>query len=132
VTTLLGGQDNGSAINFGWREVIAHVRAAEAASPTDTVGATRYSTTAQVGFGLGIADAVRYLPDPSQYTYWQAGLPLAGKSGLVLVDDHDAGNQVPALAQHFDTLTELDRFTITRFGHVLYAWRLYRGDGYKP
>jgi hypothetical protein len=109
------------------------MRAAAATSPTDTVGGNRYSTTAQLGFALGITDAVRYdSGEQSQYLVWQAGKPLAGKSGLILIDEHAAERQVAALTSRFDRLTEIDRFTITRLGRPLYGWRIYRGDGYRP
>jgi 4-amino-4-deoxy-L-arabinose transferase-like glycosyltransferase len=132
IAQLAGAQDNATAINYGWSEVADHLRAAEAVSPTDTIGSTRFSTTSQVGFALGIADPVRYLPDLSQYSIWQEGLPLAGKSALILVDDHDGDKLAAELSAHFATLAEFDRFNITRFGKPTYAWRIYRGDGYRP
>jgi len=129
---VLGGSDNGTAINYGWDEIAGHVRLAEASNPTDMIGATRYSTTSQLGFALGIADAVKLSPEHSQYDYWQANLPLAGKSAMILVDEADSSPVLDWLRTHFTTLSQVDSFDITRQGRRLYSWRLFRGDEFKP
>lgn len=132
ISQFRGATDFGSAINFGWSEVRDHMLAAKTASPADTVGAPRYSTTSQVAVALG-AEAVRYVTEErSQYSYWMAGKDLAGKSALILVDDHDAARQIKELQPHFDKLTQVDRFPIVRLGQTIYRWRIYRGDGFHP
>jgi hypothetical protein len=129
---VLGGSDNGTAINYGWDEIAGHVRLAEAGNPTDMIGATRYSTTSQLGFALGIADAVKLSPEHSQYDYWQASLPLAGKSAMILVDEPDGSPEFAWLKAHFTGLAQVDSFDITRSGKKLYSWRLFRGDEFTP
>jgi 4-amino-4-deoxy-L-arabinose transferase-like glycosyltransferase len=129
---LIGLSDRGSSINFGWNEVAGHIRLAEANTPTDMVAATRYSTTSQLGFALGIADAVKLSPEHSQYDYWQAGLPLTGKSAIVLTDENDGSGVITWLHGHFTTLTQVDSFDIVRFGKPIYNWRLFRGEDFKP
>jgi hypothetical protein len=131
LTGSIFGSNHGSAINYGWNQVVAHVEAAEAANPTDIVAATRYSTTSQLGFALGIRDAVKLSPEHSQYDFWQAELPLAGKSALVLVDEADGSPVLNWLHDHFATLEEVDAFAVTRYGRTIYDWRLFRGDGYR-
>jgi hypothetical protein len=133
INTLRGTTDFGSAINYGWDEVRSHVLGAQKADPADLIGATRYSTTSQLGFALGLKNPVRFIPDEqSDYLYWTDPQKLAGKSGLILVDDHDGDEQEKQLRPLFATLTEVDRFPIIRFGRTIYAWRIYRGDGFKP
>lgn len=128
---LTGRIEGGSAINYGWTDVVDHVKAAEAAAPTDMVAATRYSTTSQLGFALGITDAVKLSPEHSEYDYWQAGLPLAGKSALILVDEPDRSPVLAWLRDHFASLTQIDAFAVTRYGRTIYRWRLFRGDDYR-
>jgi hypothetical protein len=129
---LIGLIDRGSSINFGWSEIAGHVRLAEANTPTDMIAGTRYSTTSQLGFALGIADAVKLSPEHSQYDYWQANLPLAGKSAIILADEADGSAAVQWLRAHFATLTEIDSFDIVRFGKPIYHWRLFRGETLAP
>ena len=132
VGPLVGIRDPGSSINYGWSEVATHVRAAEATAPTDLVAATRYSTTSQLGFALGIGNAAKLSPEHSQYDYWQADAPLAGKSAMILVDENDDSPVMAFLREHFATLSEVDKFTVTRFGRDLYKWRLFRGEEWRP
>ena len=132
VGPLVGIRDPGSSINYGWGEIADHVRAAEAKAPTDLVAATRYSTTSQLGFALGISNAAKLSPEHSQYDYWQADAPLAGKSALILIDEKDNSPVLTFLTEHFGSFTEVDRFTITRFGRDLYKWRLFRGEDWRP
>ena len=129
---LIGLIDRGSSINYGWSEIAGHVRLAEANNPTDMVGGTRYSTTSQLGFALGITDAVKLSAEHSQYDYWQAGLPLAGKSAIILADEADNSAVVQWLHAHFTTLTQIDSFDIVRFGKPIYNWRLFRGESFTP
>jgi 4-amino-4-deoxy-L-arabinose transferase-like glycosyltransferase len=130
-TLVTGRVESGSAINFGWDQVVGHVQAAAAQAPTDIVGATRYSTTSQLGFALGITDAVKLSPEHSQYDYWQAGMPLAGKSALILVDEGDGSPQLAWLRTHFATLEQIDAFAVTRYDRQIYSWRLFRGTDYR-
>jgi 4-amino-4-deoxy-L-arabinose transferase-like glycosyltransferase len=131
LTGSIFGTNHGSAINFGWEQVAAHVEAAEAKEPTDIVGATRYSTTSQLGFALGIKNAVKLSPEHSQYDYWQASLPLGGKSALILVDESDDSPELAWLRAHFATLEQIDAFAVTRYGREIYSWRLFRGTDYR-
>lgn len=132
IATMLQGQDNGSAINYDWSLVADHVRAAHMVTPADFVASTRYSTTSQLGFILGTADAVKLSDEHSQYDYWQNLDTYAGKSAIVLVDDPDGSPALAYLKQHFSTLTQVDAFTVTRFGRYLYGWRIFRGVSFIP
>jgi hypothetical protein len=129
---LFGHEDRGSSINFGWGEIGGHVRAAAAANPVDLYAATRYSTTAQLAFALGTANAVKLSAEHSQYDYWQVDADLAGKSALILTDEPDGAPQIEWLKAHFATLTEVDAFSISRFGTPIYNWRIFRGEGLQP
>ena len=129
---LIGLIDRGSSINYGWGEIAGHVQLAEAGNPTDMVGATRYSTTSQLGFALGISDAVKLSAEHSQYDYWQDGLPMAGKSAIILTDEGDGSGVINWLGGHFTNLTQVDSFDIVRFGKPIYHWRLFRGESFQP
>ena len=129
---LLGHEDRGSSINFGWGEIADHVRAAAARQPVDLYAATRYSTASQLGFALGTADAVKLSPEHSQYDYWQVEENLSGKSALILTDEPDGSPQIEWLKAHFADLNQADAFSISRFGAPIYSWRIFHGDGYRP
>jgi hypothetical protein len=132
VGDTLHRQDNGSSINYGWAEIADHIRAAEATKPVDLVAATRYSTTSQLGFALVTTAAVKLSPEHSQYDYWQNEADFVGKSALILTDEPDESAVIAFLRAHFTTLTQVDAFSISRFGIGLYSWRIWRGDGYIP
>ena len=127
-----GRLDPASGMNFGWPTIARHLEAALAAHPADLVGAPRYPVAAQVGFALHRPDAISFNRELSQYLYWKQAADLEGKSGLVLVGEPDMKRYMPALKQRFARLEEVDRFTVTGFGHDIYTWRLYRGEGYSP
>ena len=133
---FVGRRDRGSASDFGWTEIGEHMRAAIAAQPADLVGATRYSTTSQLGFVLGTTDVVKLSAEHSQYDFWQGdGSQYAGKSALILGDEPDGlggGERLAWLQQHFTTLTTIDEWKTVRMGHPIYTWRIFRGEGYIP
>lgn len=129
---LFGHDDRGSSINFGWSEIAGHIRAAAARQAVDLYAATRYSTTAQLGFALGITNAVKLSAEHSQYDYWQVDADLAGKSALILTDEPDGSPQIEWLKSHFVGLSQADAFSINRFGTPIYDWRIFRGDSYRP
>ena len=134
---FVGKRDRGSSSDFGWTEIGDHMRAAIAKQPADLIAATRYSTTSQLGFALGTADAVKLSPEHSQYDFWQGdGHQFAGKSALILSDEPDgdaiAGPRLDWLKAHFTTLTKVDEFDTVRMGHIIYTWRILRGEGYIP
>jgi len=133
----VGRRDRGSSSNYDWPVIGEHMRAAMARTPADLVGATRYSTTSQLGFVLGTTEVVKLSPEHSQYDYWQGdGRQYAGKSALILGDepdgDADAGLRLAWLQQHFASLSTIDEFTVERGGKQIYIWRIFRGEGYIP
>jgi len=133
----VGRRDRGSSSNYDWPVIGEHMRAAIARTPADLVGATRYSTTSQLGFVLGTTEVVKLSPEHSQYDYWQGdGRQYAGKSALILGDepdgDADAGLRLAWLQQHFASLSTIDEFTVERGGKQIYIWRIFRGEGYIP
>jgi len=128
--TLLQRQDNGASINYDWPLIAEHVTAAR--QPGDAIAATHYSTASQLAFQLGTSDVLELSPAPSQYDYWQDIGALTGKSAVILVDLEDRTKLMNYLEQHFETLTEIDRFTIRRFDRYLYDWRIVRGEGFTP
>ena len=101
--------------------------AAEANAPTDHVDATRHSTTSELGFGIS-----KLPPEYSQYEYWQAGVPSAGKSELVLVDEKDNSPAPAFLRKHLAPLTQVDSFVISSPGHHVDQRRLFRREDWRP
>ena len=131
ITALNGGRDPGSGINFGWTEIAAHMRSAQAATPADLFASTGYSVTAQLAVAIG-SDVADLSPNMSQFSYWVSPGAYDGKSALVLSGENDKREEVDFIRDHFASFTEVDNFTITRFGRPLYTWHIYRGENWRP
>ena len=131
IAAIAGGKDPGSGINFGWPEIAAHVRGAEAATPTDFIGATGYSITAQLAVALGL-DVADLSFNPSQFNYWAGAHEFDGKSALVLSGENDKPEELSYVRAHFTTFTQIEEFSVSRFGRTLYTWRIFRGEGWQP
>jgi hypothetical protein len=132
IGSILNFRDDGTSINFDWDVVAKRVLAAESKAPTDLIGATRYSTTSQLGFKLGTTAVVKLSPEHSQYDYWPETMPLAGQSATILVDEGDQSGVIRYLRRHFETLDQVDSFSIRRMGRPIYRWRILRGDNWIP
>jgi 4-amino-4-deoxy-L-arabinose transferase-like glycosyltransferase len=130
VGELVGIRDRGSSSDYNWTAIGEHMRAAQEKTPADLIAATRYSTTAQLGFVLGTPDTVKLSPEHSQYDYWQNEAGYAGKSALILTDEPDGAPRIVWLQQHFATLTQVDSFDTVLLGRTLYTWRIFRGEGF--
>ena len=132
VTTLLGMKDYGVALNYNWEAVAERMTAQREAHPEALLAATRYSTTAQLGFALGTTDVVKLSPEHSQWDYWQEGRDFTGTSALILADEPDGSPTIEFLRSHFETLEMVDSFTADHLGKPLYDWRIFLGTGWKP
>ncbi len=127
VGELLGIRDRGSSSDYNWTAIGEHMRAAEEKTPADLIAATRYSTTAQLGFALGTPDTVKLSPEHSQYDYWQDEADYAGKSALILTDEQDGDGTFTWLRQHFASLTQIDSIDTMMLGpHALHLAHLPR------
>jgi 4-amino-4-deoxy-L-arabinose transferase-like glycosyltransferase len=131
IASINGGKDPGSGINYSWSEVAGRVGSALAAHPGDIPAATGYSITAQLAVALG-QDVADLSPHPSQFSYWAPLASFAGKSALVLSGENDQPDELAYIRDHFARFTQVDEFSITRFGRVIYTWRIYRGETWTP
>ena len=50
----------------------------------------------------------------------------------MLSGENDKREEVTFIREHFASFTEIDRFTISRFGRPIYTWRIYRGENWRP
>jgi 4-amino-4-deoxy-L-arabinose transferase-like glycosyltransferase len=132
IAAIQGGRDAGSAVNYGWPEIVTHIRAAAAANPTSLIGATGYSSSAQLSFALNDLNAIDFSPFQSQFSYWFDPRSWAGKSGLVLVGENDRPDEIDYISHHFASWTRVDQFDVSRFGRPLYTWRIFKGEGWQP
>ena len=128
----ISSYDRISAVNYDWATIVTHVRAAEAANPTDMIGGTRLSTTSQLGFALRSTDVVELSADHTQYDYWQEPATWSGRSALVLVDQAADRSELEWLRRHFSSIQMVDEFPIIQLGHQIYRWRIYRCAGFVP
>ncbi|MHB1110548.1 MAG: ArnT family glycosyltransferase [Devosia sp.] len=128
---LLGGREGGSAVNFGWQEVTAAVRASAEAHPADFIGATRYSTASQLGFQLHRTDVIAISLDHDQFDRWFDPEFYKGKNAIILADDNDPPDGIDYLRAHFQALTLLDEVPVVRFGRTIHNFQIYLGRGYR-
>jgi len=128
----ISSYDRISAVSYGWQTIADRVQSAATANPADMIGATRMSTTSQLGFALRTIDVVNFSDDRSQYDYWQQPETWAGKSALVLIDQAAEARETSWLRDHFTKLTLVDQFQIEQLGRPIYKWRILRGERFKP
>ena len=128
-----GGKDPGTGINFGWTEIAQHMRAAGLARPGDLLAASGYPIAAPLSVALG-EDVADLSPLPSQYDYWAPRTSFAGRSALVLTGEgeSDQAAELREIKSHFATFDQVEHFSITRLGRVVYTWRIYRGVNWTP
>ena len=130
IVSFAGMKDYGTALNYDWHLVAERMQEEQATHPGALVGATRYSTTAQLGFALRTVDVVKLSPEHSQWDYWQAGRDLGGASALILVDEPDESATLHFLRAHFTALETIDSFPVERLGQAIYSWRIMYGTGW--
>lgn len=128
---LLNGREGGSAVNFGWQEVTAAVRASAETYPVDFIAATRYSTASQLGFQLERTDVTALSIDQDQFDFWFEPELYLGKDAIILADDNDSPAGIDYLRTRFVTLTLLEQVPVVRFGRVIHNFQIYLGQDYR-
>lgn len=129
VGTLFGQNDYGSAVLYGWPEVEAAMRQAEAAHPDAFLAATNYKLAAPLGYALHTTDIATLSDRRDQFDYWFEEAAAVGRPGLVLADPIFP---IATAEPRFETLTLVAEVPVVRFGHTIHRFLIYLGTGYIP
>lgn len=128
VLNLSGTYDWTISSTFGWDQIGREVEAARATHNADFVGATRYSTAAQLGFAIRDADVVALSTRPDQFDLWFDPAAHTGQTAIFVAD---AFNPIDHAATYFETVTPLTTVSVESFGHVVFTPTLYLMEGFR-
>ena len=107
LTALLPGvKDDDSRMTWGFGELAAAVRAAEAAHPGALVGTSDYRSAASLAFALDRDDLLAIAQRRSQFDEW-VDPGRAGRDVVLVVEDREP--MTPWLAGHFTSVRPLGR-----------------------
>lgn len=113
---------------YGWEEIAARVKAAEAAQQSDFTAAADWSQASRLAYELRDKDVASISAIADGYDFWFDESAHAGKSAIVVMEKGDPRRVY--VARRFDSMEKLEDFTVERFGQVLATYELYVGRGY--
>lgn len=120
-------EDPGTAPNFGWPEVAAAVRAAQAEHPDAFLAATRYTYAAQLAFELRDPSVTAFNSVPSQYDLWWDAAAHRGQDAIIVADRRFS---IDSAAKQFATITPIAETPVIRQGSKIWQFNLYLAQDY--
>lgn len=113
--------------NYDWDQVVADIDAAKAAHPVGFIGATRYTTAAQLAFATHDPNVTDISTRHTEFNYWFDSRTHVGEDALVL-----AAPFIPITyaATQFRSTTLLQTIEIRRLGQLVGTYQLYLAQGY--
>ncbi len=115
---------------YGWDEVAAAVREAQAMHGAGFVASNRYQTAGQLAFALGEGPVVTELsPRRTAFDDWFDDAAYLGHDAVVLVDGRD---DVTFWSSQFVSVEPLGEVRTQRFGLPLARYELYLARTYQP
>lgn len=132
VLSVMGIPQPGTGGLFGWSEIASRVRAAQEQYDAEFVAAPSWGVASRLGFALGSADVPTVAPGIDAYHFWMDPEAHAGQDAIVLAEPDDDHDNLPYLRQYFDTVELVDQFDITRWGRVMFPYRIFIARNYKP
>ncbi len=127
LTVLVPGvQDDDSRMTWGFGEVAAAVRAAQAERPGALVGASDYRSASSLAFALDRDDLLAVAQRRSQFDEWMDPA-LAGRDVVLVVEDRQP--MTAWLAGHFAEVRPLRQVEASRFGWPVKRYQLWLASG---
>lgn len=127
VRDYLGWWDPTTYSNYDWPRIARIVAAERDKNPQAFLGATRYTTAAQLGFALHDVDVTDISARHTEFNYWFDPPAHHGQDGLILA----APFIPPDYARtQFHSLTLLRTIDVVRFGVTVGTYQLYLGKDY--
>jgi hypothetical protein len=127
VTQAIGVTPSGVYSNYDWDKISAIVAAAHAQNPTSFLGATRYTTAAQLAFALRDPNVTDISDRHTEFNFWFDAVAHTGQSALVLATPDFP---ITFARTQFKSMALLQNISISRFGTELGTYQLYKADGY--
>jgi len=119
-------QDDDSRMTWGWDEVAAAVRQAQADRPGAFLAASDYRSGASLAFALDEAEVKVLSRRHSQFEGWLAAPTLAGRDALLVVEAREP--MEPWLAGHFAAVRRLRTVEARRLGLEVKRYELWLGE----
>lgn len=130
LATLFGDNDYESNIVYGWPEISAQSDALMQANNTAFMVASDYRSGAILAFWTDNTDLDVISERISQFTLWFDHDKRAGQDALILTDEWHPMSDV--IAARFETVEEVSRIRVERFGINLTEYTFYIGRAYTP
>ncbi|HHY49248.1 MAG TPA: phospholipid carrier-dependent glycosyltransferase [Alphaproteobacteria bacterium] len=115
---------------FGWEEIAAEVRAAEAETGADFAAAADWQQASRLAFALQDKDVGALSAELDGFDFWFDEEGHRGADAVILMQAHDP--RLAYVRSRFERLDKLREFSIERFGRTLFSYELYAGRGYIP
>ena len=130
LTDVAGWRDEATAWSYGWAETAQAVAAAKAETGASFVATADYTTASLLGFAMADPDVTSLSPKTEQYDFWFDRPAHAGEDAILL-GDLWRPLTLETVAQ-FESVTELSRSEVVRYGRLLDTHIIYLGQGFKP
>ena len=117
---------------YGWQEIAAKVRAAEARHDADFAAAASWGVSGRLSFALGGEEVPAINRDTDALDFWTDPAARAGQDAIVLIQPRDDRVNMDYLRGQFELFEEVEAFRTERWGMVLEPYELYLGRNYTP
>lgn len=130
LTAFTSHADQTSGWSYGWDEVAAAVRGAEAGETVGFVAATDYALASPLGFALADADVTSLSARHDAYDDWFDPASHKGESAIIVADQwRPIDSSLAAQFGEVDTVKSLD---IVRFGKPIDHYTIYLARNFSP
>jgi hypothetical protein len=130
LTNVEGWRDVATAWSYGWTDTAAAVRAAEQSTGASFVATPGYTTASLLGFAMADPDVTSLGSRTDQYDFWFDRAAHAGQDAILFADTWYPLR--PETVAQFESVTELSRREVVRFGRQLDTHIIYLARGFRP
>ena len=127
VRNYVGWWDTVTWSNYDWPRIAGIVAAEHAREPEAFLGATRYTTAAQLGFALHDTSVTDISSRHTEFNYWFDPGVHRGQDTLILAAPFIPPDFARTQFRSFDLIQTID---VTRFGVTVGQYQLYLGKQY--
>lgn len=130
LTALTSHADQTSGWSYGWDDIAAAVREAEASESVGFVAATDYALASPLGFALADAGVVSLSAKRDAYDDWFDPAAHQGQTAIIVADQWRPLDSV--LAAQFGEVDTVKSLDIVRFGKPVDHYTIYLARNYAP
>jgi 4-amino-4-deoxy-L-arabinose transferase-like glycosyltransferase len=132
ISTLVGAQDNDSAMLFGWKDVAAAVKQATTEFPTaPLLMTTDYRSASALAYELNDKHVIAISDRIDQFDFWYRDQQaLQGKNAVIVSDDWFSIDLM--VRSKFQGVSEPITIPIRRFGVWIKNYYVQKGYHFKP